>query len=242
MTPNLSRILRGAPGRLVAGCGAGSPRQAPRQVVGRTSSDRRGYTLVEVMVALTILLLGFIGLLNLQVKTINGASDSLALTQAITLAEHQLGALQVEALNWTTPGQTDTTLMPRLALNGFLVAPAPGGTTQWLRMWNSTDKDARVGVLGNQDIDDTVAGINLDAGARAELRPDVNRRFCVHYRLTWVQPDEAIRAEVRVAWSRDAQDFSKHMACPPEMVEDRAAVAQFTLPGLLTRNHSWEAF
>lgn len=212
-----------------------------RSMMGRWRGGglRRGYTLVEVMVAMVILTIGFVGLLNLQVKTIQGASDSLALTQAITLAEHQFGSLQVEALNWTTPGQTNTGELPRLAANGFLVAPAPGATSGWLRMWDSSAKDARVGLLGDELL---VGGLDLDAGAREEMVPDVQRRFCVHYRLTWVQSDEAIRAEVRVAWSRDAEDFSQYAACPPDMVADRGAVSQFTLPGLLVRNHAWEAY
>lgn len=200
---------------------------------------RAGYSLVEVMVAATILAIGFMGLLNLQVRTIQGASDSLALTQAMTLAEHYLGSLQVEALNWTTVGQTDAALLPRLSDNGFMAAPVVGASTDWVSAWPEAQGDARVGLLGDAV---TVSGLDLDSGARLEIKPDVQRRFCVHHRLTWVIADEALRAEVRVSWSRDAADFSEYLSCPPEMVADRAAVAQFTLPGMLVRNRTWEAF
>lgn len=204
-----------------------------RRLIGQ-----QGYTLIEVMVALTILVIGFIGLLNLQVRTIQGASDSLALTQAMTLSEHYLGSLQMEALNWTTAGQTDSVLLPRLSADGFMTAPVAGATSGWLSAWpDKQEEDARVGLLGDEVL---VSGLDLDGGARLEITPALQRRFCVHYRLTWVQPAVAMRVEVRVAWSRDQSDFSSYLSCPADMVADRGAVSQFTLPGTLAIYTAWQ--
>lgn len=197
-----------------------------------------GYTMVEVMVAMGIIIVGFIGLLSLQVKTLRGATSSLTLTQAMNLAEHTMSSFEVEALSWTST-TVNTAALPRLSANGFLNAPSAGDTTGWLKVFPEGSGDLRVGPMGEGI---ALADVDLDAGILTEMGTNLHRKFCVHYRLTWVDPNESFRAEVRVAWARDESDFTPYLECPPDMANDLRAVSQFTLPTMVVRNRNTGAF
>ena len=65
---------------------------------------RRGFTMIEVMVAGAILAIGCLGILAMQLTTINYNRQAHMRTQAVTLAEQQLAILEAAATdknNWT---------------------------------------------------------------------------------------------------------------------------------------------
>lgn len=194
--------------------------------------------MVEVMVAMSIIIAGFVGLLSLQVKTLRGATSSLTLTQAMNLAEHTMSSFEVEALSWTST-VVNTAALPRLSAAGFLNAPSANDTTGWLMVFPEGSGDLRVGPMGDGM---TLGDETLDAGVLSEVGTSLHRKFCVHYRLTWVEPNESFRAEVRVSWARDEADFTPYLECPPDMANDTRVVSQFTLPAMIVRNHNMGAF
>lgn len=76
-----------------------APRGAGR-VAGRRARKRGGFTLVEVMVAFTILGIGLLSVAGAQVKAIHGTQNGRHLSQASLVAQTQLDTLVRSS--WTT--------------------------------------------------------------------------------------------------------------------------------------------
>jgi prepilin-type N-terminal cleavage/methylation domain-containing protein len=104
----------------------------------RTHPDRDtrqgGYTLVEVMMALTILAIGSAGIFSLQTVAIGGNADSANLTAATNIARLWMDHLKTDALSWNTdlpnpPGNGDiadtTTLDTLVAASWTSLTAAP---------------------------------------------------------------------------------------------------------------------
>lgn len=158
----------------------------------------RGYTIVELMMALTILAIGVSGIIAMEKVTVaaNQHAKSLAIATHIAQAwEEQLAA---DAVQWNHPSEnqpqrdldSDTTWLK-------LVDSNPG---QWIRpQWSDARKfGAAFDALGNP-----ISESGTGSGG-ATLKQAV---FCTNIRLDWLYPDTAgnglIRAEVRVFWVRN---------------------------------------
>ena len=74
----------------------------------RRMKDSRGFTLMEVMIALVILSIGLLGLAGLQVMAIKGNSFGQQMTVASTMAQNQLEALRESAGSLSTGNDTVT--------------------------------------------------------------------------------------------------------------------------------------
>ncbi|MCJ7663966.1 MAG: type IV pilus modification protein PilV [Desulfobacterales bacterium] len=74
----------------------------------RRLRDQRGFTLLEVMIALVILAVGLLGLASLQIMAIKGNSYGQQMTVASTLAQNQLEQLRRTAGALTAGGDTVT--------------------------------------------------------------------------------------------------------------------------------------
>jgi type IV pilus assembly protein PilV len=68
----------------------------------------RGFTLLEVMIALVILAIGLLGLAGLQIMAIKGNSFGQQMTAASTLAQNQLEALRESAGSLSNGNDTVT--------------------------------------------------------------------------------------------------------------------------------------
>ena len=190
-----------------------------------------GYSLVEVMVALAVALVGLLMVVHLQVGTLRGVSGIRAMMEGTNLAEHFVETLKSEAISWNMDSSamvSQPTRFPHLRLVG---SPAvEGGGSGWVRGYfpGFSSLDARVGPMGNDP--------NWDPGISLEIAPNHNPRFCLHYRLTWLIPDYLMRADVRVLWMRDSSDLTLYDDCRVGMETDLANVSSVTLPGTLMRN------
>lgn len=157
------------------------------------STKLRGYTLVEVAVALGVLAVGAAGVIAIQKATGLGSVNARNVSTANRIAAKWLERLQSDALSWNT-------------INGY-------GASNWLKeatlppaVWKTP---AEVFNHGSPDAD--VLGADIYPG------DDSPSAFCTHLRLTalpgsldtpgGMQPPyvPAIRAEVRVYWSRSGQ-------------------------------------
>lgn len=154
---------------------------------------RRGYTVVEVMSAMTLFAIGAAGVIGMQRVTIQGGADARSFDMATNIAREWQHRLQRDSLAWTEPNS--------------LVSTSNLDNTLWL------DSD---------NVDDTwlvpVAGPVLHGYSAAfdmlghDIAPDSDDRvFCVQYRLGWIAPQNnasganvtaIIRADIRVVWSR----------------------------------------
>jgi prepilin-type N-terminal cleavage/methylation domain-containing protein len=79
-------------------------------------TNRQGFSLVEFMVATVILTFGLLALINLQLTSIRGNSESKEMTRAIFLAEKKLEELKNTSYNSLIIGTTQDTNNP---MNGL---------------------------------------------------------------------------------------------------------------------------
>jgi type IV pilus assembly protein PilV len=149
----------------------------------------RGYTVVEVIIALTMLAIGTSGIIAMQKVTAVANRDARNLVLANQIARTWIERLRADALQWNHPSPTN--------------AISDLGDTRWLKNVNSTwfrpsadnpKMTPTADAFGN-DVPDT------------ELEKGI---YCTNVRLTWlygpppnVAPPYLLRAEVRVYWLRD---------------------------------------
>lgn len=70
----------------------------------RTERAEAGYTLVEVMMALTVLAIGAAGIFSLQTVAVGGNADAANLTAATNIGRAWIETLKTEALAWNEFG------------------------------------------------------------------------------------------------------------------------------------------
>ncbi len=161
----------------------------------------RGYTVVELMMALTILAIGVSGIIAMEKVTVAANQHAKSLAIATRIAQAWQEQLAADAAQWNHPSQnqpardldSDTTWLK-------LVDSNPG---EWIRpQWSAAREfGAAFDALGNPISESGGGG---SGGASASLSQAV---FCTNIRLDWLYPDTAgnglIRAEVRVFWVRE---------------------------------------
>ena len=157
----------------------------------RSRARARGYTVVEVMSAMTLFAIGAAGVIGMQRVTIQGGADARNFDIATNIAREWDHRLQRDALSWTQPNSVvstsniDSTLWLGTAnITNTWRVPAPGPSI--------AGYSAAFDLLGH-DID--------------PASPD--HVFCVQYRLGWIANNQGgaqitglIRAEIRVFWAR----------------------------------------
>lgn len=186
---------------------------------------QRGFTLIEVMVAGAVGVIGLYATLNLTMMALKGNTARRDTQAAGQLAEHVLSTMQAEGTLWTGDGNPH----PSLPYLGKLPTPPSVGTsTGWLNgptLPLSADK--RVGPMGGD--------VKYDQGILQEVPSDRGTRYCMHYRLTWLSTD-LVRTEVRISWPRPITSADKYVNCPVEMFNAVAEVNSLSLPALVQRN------
>ena len=150
----------------------------------RRRAATRGYTLVELMMALALLSTAILGIIAMQKMTVisNAHAKNVSIAQRIAQA-------------WATQLELDGTEWRTGTGGGFL----SGAPTGWQRpLYNPTRRfGAAFDALGNPLVDASVA----------------SARFCTNVRVAPLYPttmgrigNGVLRAEIRVFWQRDGQD------------------------------------
>jgi len=154
---------------------------------------QRGFTLIEVMVSLGIMMIGAMAVIGLQAQTIRANGYARQLTTATQIGQIWIERLKQDACLWTqraalTPVPPET----------VLAATALGPTTYLSDIlaqrgrWVSPPADA---ILLSRGFDFQGDDAPTAAGTPTPF-------YCSAYRLNWVFFGEAIRADVRVWWPR----------------------------------------
>ncbi len=152
-------------------------------------SRRRGYTAVELLMAISIFAIGVSGIIAMQKVTVGANKHARDLAIATHIAQAWLEQLSADAAAWNHPSAQNTAS----DLNQTTWLQQVGGG--WVRPAYSATREFGAGfdALGNP-----VSDVNPGDAV-----------FCSHVRMTWLYPEASgnglIRTEVRVFWLRDGQ-------------------------------------
>lgn len=145
----------------------------------------RGYTVVEVLMAIGVLTAGSVAIMAMLQAATRGNMEAREMTTANQLAQRWVERLRRDGLNWTRGSTTpDVTLLTNTTYLGEV--PAVGGTA----LWYVPEPPADSTDTANFDYygDDLVDG--------------ATPYYCTNVRLEWLYPGQAMRADVRVWWMR----------------------------------------
>lgn len=160
----------------------------------------RGYTIIEVMMAVILLVIGSAGIAAMQKAATFGNMRAKQLSVATHIGQTWMERLRTDAIVWTQPGLTKP-------------QASNVGNTQWLgqvnaqpNIWFRPNDVPTRGSAGFDALGNDVPGVSADSAV-----------YCTHLRLNWMykvgaaatgaQP-ELIRADVRVFWARDARQWT----------------------------------
>jgi len=156
----------------------------------RRFQRQAGFTLLEVMMALTVLAIGMLGVVALQASTIGSTQDAQMFTVANSVARTWVQRLQRDAARWNHPSTYSAT--------------DDIGDTVWLKKVGATPTPQwfRPGKPGVTDPIEPGASAAFDLyGRDVKMDDPDNSIYCTHLRLRRLYPD-LIRAEVRVFWKK----------------------------------------
>lgn len=154
----------------------------------------RGYTAVELLMAISIFAIGVSGIIAMQKVTVGANAHAKNLSIATHIAQAWLDQLAVDAAAWNHPSPGNPT-------------PDLTSDTTWLQLAGNNKADLWIRP-------DYSVSRRFGAAFDAQGNPvtDANAAsavFCAHIRLSWLYPDTAgnglLRTEVRVFWLRDGQ-------------------------------------
>jgi hypothetical protein len=155
----------------------------------RPSSTSRGYTAVEVLMAMTVMVIGGAAVITMQKTSITANLDARKTDVANQIARTWVERLQRDAMVWTLPGPDGNGNNINNALIIGTVATNTAGT------WFLPDQE-----LGQTSPESMSPGFDI-------LGRDVlpaNADFCVNVRLSFLPqppaPQDLVRADVRVIW------------------------------------------
>jgi prepilin-type N-terminal cleavage/methylation domain-containing protein len=165
----------------------------PRRVLGRAfrRAAVAGYTAVEVMIAMTLFAVGAAGVFGMVKLNVQGNYDARTLDIANNIARAWEDRLSRDASFWTDP----TAAAGTGSLSG----------TKWLKdvqappsAWLVPTTPAAGSEHSNSPAFDLLSReLNNAEGQNPETA-----LFCTQVRLSWMVPQRAIRADVRVYWPR----------------------------------------
>ena len=154
----------------------------------------RGYSAVEVLVAMTLFAVGASGVIAMIRANVQGNYDARTLDVANSVARAWEERLRRDASYWT---KSPT------GVSGNAVS-----TTKWLKntadapaVWFVPAAPASPNHEGQSPAFDLLGRELADTDAQDATKT----LFCTQLRLTWLVPNSVVRAEVRVFWPRAGQ-------------------------------------
>jgi type IV pilus modification protein PilV len=106
--------------------------------------DKKGFTLIEMLIGLVLLAVGLLAIAGMQIKSVKGNSFSGNMTQASILAQDRLEALRQRDFNHTdldVGSHSEGTIAGTMFSRGYNVALIPGTTMRSITVtvrWTDT--------------------------------------------------------------------------------------------------------
>ena len=142
-----------------------------------------GFTLIEVMISVVIVVTGVIGILGMQRASIDGNSSAQARTIAAQATRAWIDRIELDARNWTSNTGTG------FAQGTRWISQAPTSVNA-VSAWTSPTELPTEGIYQGVDWD----------GQPALAAEDP--KYCTHIRYTWLRFNEALRVDVRTYWTK----------------------------------------
>jgi prepilin-type N-terminal cleavage/methylation domain-containing protein len=163
----------------------------------------RGYTAVEVLMAMTVMAIGATGVMSMQRASVQGNLDAREADIANSIARTWVERVQRDGMQWTSPGPTNGTAS-NLGTTALVLQAGTASAGQWFL------PSQYIGLTPPLSPGFDILGRDLGL---ADLPTAL---FCVNVRLTWLsKDDELIRADVRVLWPRSIASVPVGGACAP---------------------------
>ena len=166
------------------------------------ASRERGFTILEVLIAVLVLTIGIIGIQTIAIVSARATNN---MRNASVLAETQLERLRRDSVLWVRSigWDSSSSLGRAMASPGSWVRPAA--------------EPAVDNVTYNQlGLPKLPQSTRLASGAATYSQ--LNSNFCVFYRVTRLGDESLGRVEVRVVWARnEAGDFLISQGCDTVM-------------------------
>ena len=151
------------------------------------SQRERGYTMIEVMMAMGVLTVGALALIALQTATIRANMQARQHGIALFFAERWMERLRQDATYWVDSSSTG------LSLTKYLKAvPSTPEESLWFQPEDQATYNLR-------------SAVDFQGFDVAPVPPSTETRrpaYCANIRLQWVVPQQAMRADVRVWWPK----------------------------------------
>jgi type II secretory pathway pseudopilin PulG len=161
------------------------------------SASTRAYTVVEVLMAMTVMAIGGAAVMTMQKTSVTANLDARKTDVANSIARTWVERLQRDAMQWTLPGPENpagNNIDKAAIVNNVVVAPG-----QWFLPQQELKPSATNGIWTMSPAFD-ILGRDLPATSFASAD------FCVNVRLSWLRTTvlppggDLIRADVRVIW------------------------------------------
>jgi type II secretory pathway pseudopilin PulG len=175
------------------------PTRSPR-LLRSTRAAARGYTIVEVLLAMTVLMIGAAGAISMQKAAIQGNLDARKTDIASNIARMWVERIQRDSMAWTSSS-------PSNLGNAQLLGSAGTALGKWFLPYVAAYAAPGGGLASVSPGFDM---LGRDIAAQSGLS---SAFFCVHLRETWLAQNittptnSLMRVELRVVWPRGiAQD------------------------------------
>jgi type II secretory pathway pseudopilin PulG len=142
----------------------------------------RGFTAVEVLIAMTIMIIGASAVMSMQKASVLGNLDARKTDIANSIARTWVERLQRDSMQWTLPSPSD---------------PATSNFTN-AKLLNHLDAGW---FLPSDYLDGTSYAFDI-LGRDLPLKDIGSAQFCVDVQLTTLVTSQLFRAQVRVSWPR----------------------------------------
>lgn len=152
--------------------------------------SRAGFTILEVLIGVLVMSIGFIGIFGMQTVAIQTNRAAYDRRMATELAETTMERIKRDALMWNVAGGwPDGTWLQR-----GMASPST---------WTAPPSDDDGSPAFNDLALPNVADDRVPDGREAFV--ERNSKFCLAYRMTWIWNPDMVRIEVRVFWPRTTE-------------------------------------
>jgi len=202
--------------------------------MNKNRKNERGYTAVEVMMSMTLLLVGAVGVMAMQRAAVQGNTDAREMDVASSIARGWLERAERDSALWT-PSTVAASPPANLQYAPII---AEGVVTNAAGTWFVPK--ARLIAAGSQN-DIESAGFDI-LGQDMDDLTATGLRYCVNLRVTPLTTDQTLmRVEARVFWPRNltvAPDANYCNQAPPAALDTDITKYHFVYAATAVRQNA----